>query len=379
MPKQKRKFLASDLVKTFQKDFDCEVKTLASDPINVETDCLDTGSDMLNALISGSTVGGIPIGKMTGLYGPSGCGKTFIVAKAVADGQKKGFIPIVIDTEATWDSRASAFGVDVTNCVVIQEDVIEVLKNKLVNKIAELSEVLESGDLKLMIILDSIGGLSCQKEVTDIEKGKDTTDMGTRAKSLRTFLKAMIKPCDKYNIPFIWTNHCYDNPAALTRSAIQNMPGGKAPWFYSSIIVMMRKNALKDVSKGKDSIFRNKGSIIPIECVKQRYVRPDIKGKMYIDYDHGLHRYYGLFEVAKELGVIEGNRTYRLVNGDDESKWIKLGYQKDILNDYALWKDTIIPILDPIIRKEFSFGSSNVAPEIAIDLEELENEFFDEE
>lgn len=355
-----KKFDVNDFIKDLKKDLKMEVTTLQSEPMCLETDFLDTGSDSLNALISGSTKGGIPIGKITGLYGPSGCGKSFVIGKVISGAQKQGYIPILIDTEATWDERASGFGVDTGQCLLWQMDSIETIRNSLSQLMDNNREKILSGELKFIFILDSIGGLRCQKEIDDLDKDSTAVDMGTRARVLRTMFNNLVTRCGALRIPFIWSNHCYDNPASMTKSAIKNMPGGKAPWFFSSVIVMMSRREDKDEERG--DMVRNKGAIIPIECVKQRFVRPNLKAQTYISYDSGLKRYYGLFEIAQELGVIEGNRTYNLSDGT------KLGYKKNIINDAKLWEDVILPILDPIIQKEFGFGSeetSNVLTEVS--------------
>jgi hypothetical protein len=154
------------------------------------------------------------------------------------------------------------------------------------------------------------------------------------------------------------------------------MPGGKAPWFFSSAIVMMRRNEVKveapkkpkkvkgepkveesdEVKESKKAMnmFRNSGADIPIECVKQRFVRPFIKSETHINYDYGLSRYHGLFDMALALGVITGGPTYDLSDGT------KLGYKKNIATDTKMWEDIIIPVLDPKIQEKFGFGNPDV-------------------
>ena len=49
---------------------------------------LDTGSMVLNGIVSGSLFGGIPKNRMTLLAGPSMTGKSFILQKILANAQK---------------------------------------------------------------------------------------------------------------------------------------------------------------------------------------------------------------------------------------------------------------------------------------------------
>ena len=60
---------------------------------------LDTGSMVLNGIVSGSLFGGIPRNRMTLLAGPSMTGKSFILQKILANAQKEGLIPVIFDSE----------------------------------------------------------------------------------------------------------------------------------------------------------------------------------------------------------------------------------------------------------------------------------------
>lgn len=342
---------ASDLVKSIKKDLKIEVETLELETLDLSKDVIDTGSATINAIVSGSAYGGIPMGRITGFYGPSGCGKTFVMGQTVGNAQKQGFIPIIVDTEGAWDARAQSFGIDISSAIIIHEEVIENVRNTLVAIIDKYEDAIEAGELKLMIVIDSLGGLKSQKEVDDANAGKTASDMGSRAKAMFGIFRGLTNKLRKSNIPLLWANHCMDDPAALRPSAIQKMPGGKSIWYFTSVIVMMRRREDKNEEDDKIDFFRNKGASIPVECVKQRYVRPFLKCETYIDYDYGLKRYAGLFEIGKGLGVITGSRTYELPDGT------KLGYRKNLINDDKLWENTILPVLDPVIQRTFAFGS----------------------
>lgn len=351
----KRTITAKSIVDKYRKKLDIDIGTL-KDMCSLGDVLLDTGSCVLNALISGSIYGGVPVGKMTGFYGPSGCGKSFIIGNLISDSIKKGFIPILVDTESAWTPESgTSHGFDIEECIVINEKVIEDIKNALYAIIKGECENLANGDVKFMLIIDSIGGLYSNKEEEDLEKNKIASDMGTRAKALKPMLNTMTKRCSKYGIPFVWANHIYDNPSQLHESIIKNMPGGRSPWFLSSTIVLMRRNEVKDEGAQKGAIISHSGCSIPMRTVKNRFVRPFINSEMYLDYGKGLDRYYGLFEVGKELGVIVGDRTYELVKQDGTI--VKLGYRKNIDGNTKLWEEVIAPELDKAIKKAYSFGS----------------------
>ena len=88
---------------------------------------IDTGSYVLNAIISGSIHGGIPKGRVTMLAGESMTGKSLFVQKILANAQKEGLIPVIFDTENSIDATgATRLGLDISKikyvpCVTIEQ------------------------------------------------------------------------------------------------------------------------------------------------------------------------------------------------------------------------------------------------------------------
>ena len=68
---------------------------------------VDTGSYVLNAIISGSIHGGIPKGRVTMLAGESMTGKSLFVQKILAKAQQEGLIPVIFDTENAIDPEGA--------------------------------------------------------------------------------------------------------------------------------------------------------------------------------------------------------------------------------------------------------------------------------
>lgn len=348
----KKKWTAQDVLSKLasKSSVDLDVVSLDTfEKLDIEHDTIDTNSATLNAIICGSANGGVPIGRTTGLYGVSGCGKSFVIGMVIANAQKKGIVPILVDTENAWTAFAESLGIDIKECLKIQGSIIEGVRNDIVKLIKQFDDELRSGELKFMVIIDSLAGLRSAKEVKDVESDKDASDMGHRAKAMKSLFVTLNDELASRNVTFLWSNHCIDDPSAFLPSSIQKMPGGKAIWYFTDVIIGMRRKEVKnDESSG---IKRNVGAIIPIEAVKQRFVNPFIKAQTYINYEKGLDRYYGLFDIARELGVIQGNRTYTLSDGT------KLGYRKDIESNPDLWDNTILPVLNPKLMSYFTFGS----------------------
>ena len=70
-------------------DLNPEASFLDENSLSTVKDWIDTGSMALNAIISGSLYGGIPMGRLSGFIGPESCGKTLIANKIMANAQKR--------------------------------------------------------------------------------------------------------------------------------------------------------------------------------------------------------------------------------------------------------------------------------------------------
>ena len=93
---------------------------------------VDTGSYVLNAIISGSIHGGIPKGRVTMLAGESMTGKSLFVQKILANAQLEGLTPIIFDTENAIDPEGAArLGLDISKVKYVPCISIEQTRNAL--------------------------------------------------------------------------------------------------------------------------------------------------------------------------------------------------------------------------------------------------------
>jgi RecA/RadA recombinase len=345
------KFTAKSLLaKLKSSKISLDITTLDEyEELDIENGTMDTKSASMNSIISGSPKGGVPIGRITGFYGGSGCGKSFIIGATVASFQENGYVPIIVDTENAWHSNASGSGIDPEGCLKVEGRIIEQVKFDIVKIVKGLDAEIKDG-LKLVVAIDSIAGLRSIKEVKDVDADNAATDMGQRAKAIRSLFSTLNDELGQRNITFLWTNHRMQDPSQTFRSSIEKMPGGEAIIYYSDVIIGMKRVEVANTDSGKDSTSRNMGAEIRIEAVKQRFVAPFMRSNMYIGYKGGMERYHGLWDMAREYGVITGNRSYTL--SDDT----KIGYRKDAEYNNELWETKIIPLLDPVIRQKFRFG-----------------------
>ena len=171
---------------------------------------IDTGSYILNAAISGSIYGGVPDNKITAFAGESATGKTFFVLgilKQFLDANKEGGV-IYFDTEAAvTKSMMEDRGIDSSRVAIVEPSSIEEFRTTATRILTSYLEDKEQPPM--MMVLDSLGMLSSNKELEDTESGKNARDM-TKAQLLRGTFRVLSLKLAKAKVPLLVTNHVYD-------------------------------------------------------------------------------------------------------------------------------------------------------------------------
>jgi RecA/RadA recombinase len=337
-------------------DLNPEAAFLDDGSLSSVSEWIDTGSYALNAIISGSLYGGIPMGRLTGFIGPESCGKTLMVNKVMANAQnKKGMHIAYFDTEGALDENtAKRLGCDTSKIKHVPSEVTEDCRNQIVKF---LDIVIEKGlQGKVLLAIDSLGNLITAQEKKKIQEGSDTPDMGNRAKALKSMMRAITHSAAKANCPVVFTNHIYDDPSQLHPTAIKKQAGGSGPLYMASVIVQMAKKAERaEDSKNKDSNTETtllskgiNGLTLRALTTKNRFVTPFLEIEMYLNFRTGLNKYSGLLEMAEGYGVIEKQGHRYAFNGET------LGFFKDWKDNEEVW-EKILPVLEQKLQEGLSF------------------------
>lgn len=321
-------------------------------------DWIDTGSMVLNALISGSLYGGIPKGRITQLAGPSQTAKSFFVLQILANAQKKGMIPVIFDTEGAIDPEsAKAFGLDTTKVKYVGCESVEQTRNAIHKFLTGIREKKQFG--KFIIAIDSIANLNSEMEIKRMDKDSMSADMGTFAKSIKSLLKTVTNLSTLTRTPVIITNHVYDDPSAMYPSLEKNMAGGKAAIYLPSVTIQLARKLVKDsenkqvVDKLSASQKNYSGVVIRALSVKNRFIKQYLEGEMYLSFSKGLDKYFGLLEIMKGMGVVSNS-------GSSYTDWEgnKLGFAKTFTKNVDLWETKLLPELEKRIKIHWAYGSS---------------------
>ena len=342
----------------------------------------DTGCYMLNALLSGNFKGGFPEGRTSLLAAPSQTGKSFIALKTAALAQKAGKTIIIFDSEGAIDiSFAKKMGLDVSRVKRISTPTVEHCKNTLY---AILQNIYKNGlNGKIMIILDSLGALSTEMDFNRMERGSDSQDMGSLAKAAKSMLKMANFYCSATQTTMIITNHIYDNPSQMFPSIDKDMPGGRAARYMPSVVCQLSHTKIKvddQLVKVDDSSTTLGSGFTGIKitgmAVKNRIVKPYIKGDFALSWERGLSKYYGLLDLSKEFGLITvgGAGMYKItidVPEMDLKAGDSVGRAKE-LNTYDSHSDfweKFLPVLQKKIDEEWTYKTHEVEDEYDEDME----------
>ena len=333
-----------DFLKEIVKEVGGEYTQLAADIDETET-YVDTGSYIFNALVSGSIFGGVSGNKITAIAGESSTGKTFFslaVVKNFLDSNPDGYC-LYFDTEAAINkSLLESRGIDLSRLVVVNVVTIEDFRGKALKAVDLYLKKPVEERKPCMFVLDSLGMLSTEKEITDALNDKQVRDM-TKSQLVKGAFRMLTLKLGQANVPLLVTNHTYDVIGAYVPT--KEMGGGSGLKYAASTIIYLSKKKEKD---GTEVV----GNLIKAKTAKSRLSKEnkDVEIRLFYD-ERGLDRYYGLLE----LGEIGG--LWKNVAGRYEIDGKKI-YAKQILKEPEVYfTPEVMEQLDEIARQEFSYGS----------------------
>ena len=334
-----------DFLKEIVKEIGDDFTKIAKD-IDETEKFIDTGSYIFNGLVSGSIYGGMSNNKITAIAGESSTGKTYFslaVVKNFLDTNPDGYC-LYFDTEAAvTKGLLESRGIDTSRLVVVNVVTVEEFRGKALKAVDIYLKKDEDERKPVMFVLDSLGMLSTEKEITDALNDKQVRDM-TKSQLVKGAFRMLTLKLGQANIPLIVTNHTYDVIGSYVPT--KEMGGGSGLKYAASTIIYLTKKKEKD---GKDVI----GNIIKAKTHKSRLSKEnkEVEVRLYYD-ERGLDKYYGLLELG-ELGGMWKNVAGRYeVNG-------KKVYGKQILaNPEEYFTEDVMQQLDEIAQQNFSYGTN---------------------
>jgi len=337
----------NDFLKNIVKEVGNEYAAIVDDGVeagDVST-FIDTGSHILNGLLSGDLNGGLPANKITALAGESATGKTYflmgIVKNFLESNPESGVIYFESESAITKQMVIDR-GIDTKRMVIFPVTTVQEFRTQALKVLDGYLAQSEESRKPLFLCLDSLGMWSTTKEVEDTAEGKETRDM-TRAQVLKAAFRVLTLKLGRANVPMVVTNHTYESMGLFST---KEMGGGSGLKYAASSIIYLSKKKEKD---GTDVI----GNIIHCKNHKSRLTVENKMVDVRLTYDKGLDRYYGLLELAEKYEVIKKIGTRYEING------AKL-YGKEILkNPNKYFTPELMHDLNIAAETEFKYGQRN--------------------
>ena len=328
------------------KEIGNEYAGLVSDGVSAgdSADFIDTGSHIFNALVSGSIYGGVPSNKITAIAGESSTGKTFFclgIVQHFLDSNPDAGVIYFESESAISKQMIEDRGIASDRMLIVPVATIEQFRTQACRILENYEDQPEDERQPLMFVLDSLGMLSTEKEISDVSADKQVRDM-TKSQLIKGAFRILTLKLGKVNVPMIVTNHTYDVIGSYVPT--KEMGGGSGLKYASSTIIYLSKKKEKD---GTEVV----GNIIKCKAQKSRLTKENSQIETRLYYDKGLDRYYGLLELGERGGLWKNVAGRYEMNG-------KKVYAKQILKDpETYFTAEVMQALDEIAAQEFRYGS----------------------
>lgn len=343
---------------------------------------ISTGNYLLDAALSARLVGGgILGGRIFGLLGESGAGKSFIAYSICRSAQKDDYSVIYIDTENSIDlDGIQNYGIDNSQDKfrLIRSNKVEDINIAITQLLDELKEAKLGGYEipKIMLVLDSIGMMSSNKEKEDLLKGAMKQDM-TRAKGLNALFRSISSDLGFLDIPMVCCNHTYLSQDLFPKEISK---GGMGLVYSASVLGFLSKSKLKN-GEEDDMDLGQSGISVLFKTQKNRLAKPK-KIRFDISFKNGLNKYSGLENFCRpeffdKIGIAKGKYEVDKSTGEMTFKpggnfWYISHLDRKVttknLFTQEIFTQEVLEKMAPIVNDYFRFKSLS-------ELEDSENEF----
>ena len=208
-------------------DLESEVKTW-----------IDSGSMLLNFILSNTPDGGYPCGRIVQVFGKESIGKSTLSYVAIASIQRLGGIAIYADVEHAANKKfMEMLGVDLKKMIWTDIENLEDLFEALDVNLTTIINSPSSKGKPVLIILDSVTALQTKTEQEGGYEFNMNVSMG-KAKQMGKALKKINSLLNKANACLFCIDQIRDNTSGYGDP--YTVPGGRALPFYASIRLFLK-------------------------------------------------------------------------------------------------------------------------------------------
>lgn len=347
--------------------------------VRAKTEFIDTGSYALNAILSGSIKKGLPDNRSVMFAGEPATGKTFFTLRICKKAADAGYFIIYVDTEGEKDEEIFANfgfkgrGIDYE---ILKIKTVEELRVQIYAMLDNYKDYFKSLDpnsdeyinrQKFLFVIDSVTMLTTEADQKNLEK-RDPKENLRLNKQLKAFFRDVTLDMNILKIPLILINHVYDMMELTANSASvdagKKVGGGTGGLYGASAIIVLKTKESKTSArvysdKDGENVTREivTGTFFTTKAIKSRYIRKGSDVDIYVDFQTGLAKNFGLQKFCEGTlvePVLRGSKGkfYKLIckpkNENGEYPEVK-SYVAEIPN--------LIDEIDEIVKKTFQFGN----------------------
>jgi recombination protein RecA len=252
--------------------------------------------------------GGLNTGATHLFWGTPSVGKTTMCFRILADAQKLGFRPVIVDSEYSYsDEYARKCGIDTEDIVVVQSTIVEDILKHLIG-------YLNHPDEKHIFLFDSLSNIIKEEFYDKPDGGKA---MGLQARSQGYFLQKLVNHLHKEKNIMLFIAHQTIDLSGMYAVTKAKM-GNTVHHNMHNIVKLFLSMSQKEMERDESSRITSQRATWTIEKTKQLptigttgyyYVLPEI-GSI----DQGRE----LIDMAVEYNIIERRGAWYSYG---ESKW----------------------------------------------------------
>lgn len=257
--------------------------------------------------------GGIPSGRLTELYGDFSTGKSRLLYHILAQTQKVGGVPVLVDTEKAFSyGLASLTGLDPTNLIYPDPNEIKTIED-VFECLTDCVSVYR-GDRSDQLMVLGWDSVASTPGIEDLENalGANTAAM-RRAKVISDGLKKLMIEVYRNNVALVFVNQIREKIGVLYGEKVETV-GGKALKYTASLRVHVHISGKIHNEKTKEL----DGYTGRLEVEKSRVSRPFGIVNFEMRTDEPIHPLSGLLDYMVRHGEVESSGGWFNLPGEQK-------------------------------------------------------------
>ena len=271
-------------------------------------DVIPTPSIGLNRALGG----GLNTGATHLFWGTPSVGKTTMCFRIIAEAQKLGYRPVIIDSESSYnDAYAAKCGIDIEDVVIIQSTIVEDIMKSLIGYLTDDKE-------KHIFLFDSLSNIIKEEFYDKPEGGKA---MGLQSRSQGYLLQKLVNYLHKERNIMLFVAHQTVDLSGMFAVTKAKM-GNTVHHNMHNIVKLFLSKSKSEMEREENNMITSQRATWTVEKTKQiptigatgyYYVLPQ-EGRI----DQGRE----IIDIAIEMDIIQRKGAWYSY---EESKWNGMG------------------------------------------------------